>query len=82
MLLTMALKGVDLEAAMSTQEPNMSSPSQGITSATSGLTEEELEEYVLNTKIEMSSIENTMANSNYTGIFRRRYIVISSTQNK
>ena len=67
---------------MSTQEPKKSSPSQGTPSATGSMSEEELEEYVLKTKIEMSSIENTMANSNYTGIFRRRYIVISSTQNK
>ena len=69
MLLTMALPGGDLEAALSTQEPKKSSPSQGTTSATSGMTEEELEEYVVVTKVEMSAMENTMANSNYTGMF-------------
>ena len=82
MLLTMVRTGGDLKAAMSTQEPKMSSPNQGITPATSGMTEEELEEYVLKTKVEMSAMDNTMANSNYTGrfilgcvpIFSRRYI--------
>ena len=82
MLLFMALTGGDLDAAMTTQEPKKSSPNQGTTSATSGMTEDDLEEYVLKTKVEMSAMENTMANSNYTGrfilgcvpIFSRRYI--------
>ena len=73
MVLIMALLGVDLEAAMSTQEPKISSPNQGTTSAASGWTEEELEDYVLKTKLEMSSMENTMGNSNYTGICRLQY---------
>ena len=67
-LLFMALTGADLEATMSTQEPKKSSSRQGTTSATSGMTEEDLEVYVLNTKFELSSMLNTMANSNYTGI--------------
>ena len=78
MLLKMALLGVDVEAAMSTQEPKMSSPNQGTTSAASGMTEEELEDYVLKTKLEMSSMENTMGNSNYTGICRLRYFASHS----
>ena len=68
MLLFMALPGVDQEAALTTQEPKKSSPSQETTSATSGMTEEELEDYVLKTKVEMSAMDNTMANSNYTGM--------------
>ena len=69
MLLFMVRTGGDLEAAMSTQEPKKSSPNQGTTSATSGMTEDDLEEYVLKTKVEMSAMESTMANSNYTGMF-------------
>ena len=39
----------------------------------SGLTEEELEDYMLKTKFEMSSMKNSMGNSNYTGIYRLRF---------
>ena len=83
MLLKMALLGVDVEAAMSTQEPEMSSPNQRTTSSTSWMTEEELEDYVMKTKLEMSSKtkKNTMRNSNYTGIFRLRYFASHSNRN-
>ena len=74
MLLTRVLPGGDLEAAMSTQEPKLTSPN---TPATNGMTEEELEDYVLKTKVEMSSMENTMANSNYTGMFIYSYFVLT-----
>ena len=80
MLLFMALPGVDLEAALTTQEPKKSSPSQETTSATSGMTEEELEDYVLKTKVEMSAMDNTMGNSNYTGMLILGYIAIFSTR--
>ena len=67
---------------MSTQEPKKSSPSQGTPSATGSMSEEELEEYVLKAKFEMSSMDNAMANSNYTGICRLGYFGSPSTQDK